>query len=171
RSQAQAETADNLGAIMRIRILTWRLVCMAMLITGSTLTASAAGVQPGPLVDVNWLAQHLQAEQLVILDVRNETKDGPTFAAGHIPGAVHASYAHGGWRIERDGIVGQLPPVADLEIRIGQLGISNADTVIIVAAGAGPKDFASAARIYWTFKVLGHDNVAILNGGYRGWAS
>src|SRR5690625_2084785 len=102
---------------MRVRTKIWQLACMAMLFIGGTLAAGAAVLKPEPLVDVALLGQHLGAEHLVVLDGRNEASDGTTFAAGHIPGSVHSSYAHGGWRIERDGIVGQLPPVADLEIR------------------------------------------------------
>src|SRR5699024_7582644 len=50
-------------------------------------------------------------------------------------------------------------------------GIGNRDTVVIVPAGTGSTDFGSAARVYWTFKVLGHDHVTILNGGYTAWAA
>ena len=32
-------------------------------------------------------------------------------------------------------------------------------------------DFGSAARVYWTFKTIGHENVSILNGGFKGWAN
>ena len=47
--------------------------------------------------------------------------------------------------------------------------MSNDDAVVIVPAGVGSTDFGSAARVYWTFKLLGHDAVGILNGGLRGW--
>lgn len=41
--------------------------------------------------------------------------------------------------------------------------------MVIVPAGTGATDFGSAARVYWTFRVLGHDQVTILNGGFAGW--
>lgn len=59
--------------------------------------------------------------------------------------------------------------MASLERLIGGLGIGNDNPVVIVPAGTGPTDFGSAARVYWTFRVLGHDDVSILNGGFAGW--
>ncbi|RYG68769.1 sulfurtransferase [archaeon] len=44
-------------------------------------------------------------------------------------------------------------------------GISNTDHVLIY----GRKDTISAARVWWTFKVFGHDQVSILNGGFESW--
>ncbi len=74
-----------------------------------------------------------------------------------------------GWRESRDGVAGLMPEVSALETLIGELGIDNDDTVVVAAAGTGPTDFGSAARVYWTFRALGHDEVAILNGGVAGW--
>ena len=39
----------------------------------------------------------------------------------------------------------------------------------MVPGGINSSDFGSAARIYWTFKVLGHEEVSILDGGYTAW--
>ncbi|MCK7545218.1 sulfurtransferase [Marinobacter bryozoorum] len=124
------------------------------------------------LVDADWLAANLEREDLVVLDVRSGIDNGgdrSTFEQGHIPGAVYSSYTGDGWRENRDGVTGVLPPVRSLERLISSLGIGNDDTVVVAPAGTGPTDFGSAARVYWTFKVLGHDDVAILNGGFAGW--
>ena len=48
---------------------------------------------------------------------------------------------------------------------VGKLGIGNADTVVIYD-GAG---VFSAPRVWWTFRVFGHDNVAVLDGGLPKW--
>jgi len=124
-----------------------------------------------PLVSVEWLTEHLGVGGLVVLDIRSaaDGSDPDTFVAGHIPGAIHSSYTEAGWRRNQDGVAGMLPPVEDLERMIGSLGIDNDTDVVVVPAGVGSTDFASAARVYWTFRVLGHDRVAILNGGYRAW--
>lgn len=150
----------------------WPMLVVAVLLLGGASTATASP-PPGPLVEVAWLEQHLHDEGLAILDIRSEVDDGNEvpFTDGHIPGSVHSSYTRGGWRVDRAGISKMLPPVEDLEQRIGGLGIGNDTTVIIVPAGTGQSDFGSAARVYWTFKVLGHDRVAILNGGYRAWVA
>ncbi len=125
-----------------------------------------------PLVDGDWLEAHLDDDNLVILDVRSTIDDGgdrESFEAAHIPGSVYSSYTEDGWRESRNDVAGLMPAVADLENVISDLGIGNDDTVVIVPAGTGATDFGSAARVYWTFKVLGHDDVAILNGGFAGW--
>lgn len=62
-----------------------------------------------------------------------------------------------------------MPRVRDLELLIGALGISNDDYVVIVSQGQSPIEFGAATRIYWQFKVLGHEKVAVLDGGYNAW--
>jgi len=49
------------------------------------------------------------------------------------------------------------------------LGVSDNTHVVVVPAGVSSTDFGSAARAYWTFKVFGHDNVSILDGGFAAW--
>lgn len=134
--------------------------------------AIAANDKAPPLVDGNWLAANLNQDNLVVLDVRSSIDNGGDFSSfqkGHIPGSVYSSYTADSWRESRNGVAGLLPPTPNLEHLISGLGISNNDTVVVVPAGTGPTDFGSAARIYWTFRVLGHDNITILNGGFTGW--
>ncbi len=135
-------------------------------------TAVTAADRPGPLVNVDWLAQNKDAEDLVVLDIRSaiDGSDRGDYEAGHIPGALYSSYSEAGWRVEdADGVPGTLPPTEDLETLIGELGIDNDTHVVVAPAGVGSTDFGSAARIYWTFRVLGHDAVSILNGGHEAW--
>ncbi len=126
-----------------------------------------------PLVDVDWVRANGDRPEVVILDVRNKIDGGSrkVFEAGHIPGAVYSDYLKDGWRAKVDGVPGQLPPVDKLESLIGGLGIGNDSHVVVVAAGASALDMGSATRIYWTFKVLGHDEVSVLNGGYKAWVA
>lgn len=135
-------------------------------------TSQAIAADVAPLVEADWLAERLGDEDLVVLDVRSgidEGGDRDSFEAAHIPGSVYSSYTEAGWRVTRNEVSGLLPSVSSLESLIGGLGIDNDDTVVIVPAGTGATDFGSAARVYWTFKVLGHDEVAILDGGFAGW--
>ena len=64
-----------------------------------------------------------------------------------------------------------LPSVTELERLIGGLGIDASTRVVIAPLGEHAKSMASAARLYWTFKALGHDRVSILNSGTRGYAA
>jgi len=145
------------------------IAAASLLAAGS---AQAAGLTDRPLVDVAWLEEHLNAEGLVILDIR-DTPEGAAdlYAAGHVPGAVAAPYATYGWRAEVDGTPGMLPSVETLEQKIGALGIDEDTHVVIVPAGENATDFGSATRVYWTFKVLGHDEVSILEGGHKAWTA
>lgn len=139
-----------------------------------TLLGSAPALAGTPsLVGPDWLSDRVTDSDIAVLDVRSAIDNGDrvAFADGHIPGSVDAGYTNHPWRATQDDIVGKLPPVDELESLIGSLGVENGDTVVIVPAGTGPTDFGSAARIYWTFKTLGHDDVTILNGGYQGWVA
>ena len=124
--------------------------------------ASAAPAQDAaPLVSPAWLAAHAQDAHLVILDIR----PAAAYAAGHVPGAVGADYEHSGWRVRLpDGAGGALPPIPAISRVIADHGIGNADRTVIVST-----DFAAAARIFWTFEVLGDHRVSILDGGWQGW--
>lgn len=137
----------------------------------SAHTAAPATHAARPLVDTRWLKAHLGQPGLVVLDVRQPAPRGPAdvFGAGHVPGAVHTDFAD--WRVTIDGMPNMLPPVGALERLIGSLGIGNGDHVVIVACGQSAADLANATRVYWTFKVLGHDRVSVLDGGWAAWAA
>jgi thiosulfate/3-mercaptopyruvate sulfurtransferase len=138
------------------------------------LAAVAAPVQAAePLVDAAWVDAHKADPNVVVLDIRNKIDGGSAdaYREGHIPGAVYSNYLDDGWRVAHEGVPGYLPPVAELEKLIGGLGIGNDSHVVIVAGGVSSTDMGSATRIYWTFKVLGHDEVSILNGGQRAYAA
>ena len=53
----------------------------------------------------------------------------------------------------------------------GRLGIKPHDEVVIVPAGTAATDFAAAARVYWTLKLVGHGQQAILDGGFKAWTA
>ncbi len=139
---------------------------VAMLLAVIATTALAAE----PLVDAGWVKANLGRPGIVFLDV---TSNPAAYAKGHIPGAVYTHYKKDKWRVDgkRNGrkVAGVLPDVAYLEKLIGGLGIGNADHVVIIANGFSAGEMATATRLYWTFKVLGHDKVSILNGGMRAW--
>jgi len=124
-----------------------------------------------PLVSPAWLSENLDDAKLVIIDLRNKIDEGSyeTFLEGHIPGAIHSDYLKDGWRVGRDGVVGLLPEDEQFQSLARRLGVSDNTHVVVVPAGVSSTDFGSAARAYWTFKVFGHDNVSILDGGFAAW--
>ncbi len=141
-----------------------------LLFLGLLLTAAALAQAAQPLVDVDWVKANIGKPGVVFLDVRGRLagKSKSDYLRGHIPGAVYTNYLKDGWRVkDANGTIGMLPPVAKLEKLIGGLGIGNDDHVVIVPQGGRALDMGTATRIYWTFKVLGHDRVSILDGGMQ----
>jgi len=146
---------------------------MAILTTLSLAVSpppNGAALSP-PLVEPDWLEQRLGRADLVVLDIRNPYGNAGrrTSEEGHIPGAVYSNYITDAWHDSRTEVSTTLPPVAQLEALLGRLGISNGSRVVIVHSGTGSSDFSAAARVYWIFRMLGHERVSILNGGYRAW--
>lgn len=87
----------------------------------------------------------------------------------HIPGAV---YAH----LDRDlsgdivpGVTGRhpLPTTESLIATIQQFGISNQQAVVAYDGGNG----AFASRLWWLLRSLGHEQVWVLDGGYKAWCT
>jgi len=148
-----------------------RVVGAAVLALSFVASAQAGRLSDQPLVDTGWLSKTLGNESLVVVDIRAPSKKIDFYAKNHIPGAVNAPYGKFGWRSKENGIVGQLPKVETITARIASLGIENDDHVVIVPFGKNSSDFGSATRVYWTFKVLGHDNVSILDGGMEAWVA
>ena len=136
---------------------------------GSALAATSAP----PLVDVDWVKANSCKPGVVVLDIRNQL-DGHTrtdYLRGHIPCAVYSDYLKDGWRSKVNNVIGQLSPVPKLEKLIGDLGISNKTHVVIYSAGKDALDMGSDTRVFWTFNVLGHDDVSILNGGFAAYTA
>ncbi len=125
------------------------------------LAFAAPADAAAPLVTPAWLAGHLRDPGVVVLDIR-ATAD---HRAAHVPGAVAADFTAAGWRAPGpNGAAAALPPPERIGATIAALGVADADQAIIVS-----DDFAAAARVYWTFKVLGHAEVSILDGGWPAW--
>ncbi|HEU5218775.1 MAG TPA: rhodanese-like domain-containing protein [Gemmatimonadales bacterium] len=126
---------------------------------------------PTPLVSTDWLARHLGEPLLAVVDASwylqamNRSARGE-YQAGHIPGAVF-------WDIdELSDRASPLPhmvsPPEDLARGIGALGLGNDDR-IVVYDGSGTN--LSAARVWWTLRLAGHEAVAVLDGGLKRWTA
>jgi len=143
------------------------------ILSGIALLMSMNANAATPLVDVDWIKANSCNDNVRVLDIRNPLDGGSRtdYLKGHIPCAVHTDYLKGGWRGLVDNVVGQLPPTDKIAKLIGDLGIDNKTHVIVYHAGKNALDMGSATRVYWTFKVLGHNEVSILNGGYLAYAA
>jgi len=128
-----------------------------------------------PLVDVEWLKGKIESGEtssnILLIDIRNSIGGGSyeTYLEGHIPTSIHSDYGKDGWRVNVDNTVGLVPTEEQFQVLARSLGVNSDTHVVIVPAGVSSSDFGSAARSYWTFKVFGHDNVSVLNGGLNAW--
>jgi thiosulfate/3-mercaptopyruvate sulfurtransferase len=122
----------------------------------------------GPLVSTEFLAGALGRPGLVMLDATyylpNEGKDARAlFNAAHIPGA--AFFDVDAVADQKSGLPHMLPNPEEFAGAVGGLGIGNESNVIVY----DQRGIFSAARVWWMFRVFGHDNVAVLDGGLPKW--
>jgi len=85
------------------------------------------------------------------------------FAQAHIPGAVFFDIDAIADR--RTSLPHMLPSAAEFARSVGKLGIGGTDRVIVYDS----RGVVSAARVWWTFRVFGHDRVVVLDGGFPRW--
>ncbi|SDG35930.1 sulfurtransferase [Pelagibacterium luteolum] len=144
-----------------------RLALTAFAVAATLSAPALAQSEATPLVDAQWLLENAGAENVVVLDIRDEIEGTDLGELPYIANSVVAPYASAGWRTEVQGVPGQIPPVEQVAELIGSLGIDNDDHVVIVPWGTDSSEIGGATRVYWTFKYLGHDEVSILDGGWR----
>lgn len=121
-----------------------------------------------PFVSTDWLAAHLDAPDLVLIDAAWYMPGDPRDAAAeyaqrHIPGAE---------RFDIDEVADHstdlphmLPEPADFAVHVRRMGVEPTLRVVIYD---GPGLF-SAPRVWWMFRAMGHENVAVLEGGLTKW--
>jgi len=135
----------------------WLLAAIIFSLAGSAFAAE-------PLVDVAWVKANIGKPGVTFVDLQ-PTSD---YLRGHIPGAVNTDYYKSGWLQERADKVPEMFPIDTpdkVAEAIGKLGIANDTHVVVVTTGVASRNMAHGTRIYWTFKMLGHDNVSLLDGG------
>jgi thiosulfate/3-mercaptopyruvate sulfurtransferase len=115
-------------------------------------------VQPEVLVTTEWLKQNLKTPNVRIVEVDVDPK---LYAAGHIPGAVGFD-----WTTQlQDQVSRDIISKANFEKLLSEAGLKNSDTVIIY----GDASNWFAAYGFWLFKIYGHKDVRLLNGGRAKW--
>ncbi len=122
---------------------------------------------PYPLVSTDWLADALNAPNVKVVDASWRMPGIPPARLDHekrrIPGAVFFDIDE--IADHSTSLPHMLPPVETFADAVGSLGIGASDR-IIVYDDAG---LFSAARVWWTFRTLGHERVSVLDGGLPKW--
>lgn len=163
-----------------------KLALAVLIIISLLISCSAQAFQiPGPLVEPDWLEQHL--DQVAILDVREDIESFTRKAVlvrkrftgdlkiripgAHIPGAVLVDFLNIRTSREIDDrrVRRMIPEKAEFEQLMQSWGINKDDTIVIVSLGMSNSDMTMATRLYWQIKYFGHDNLTILNGGMAQW--
>jgi len=123
---------------------------------------------PDPLVSTDWLAAHVGEPDLKVVDATfylpHLKRDARAeFEQAHLPGAVF-------FDIETisdhsNPLPHMLPASKAFADAVGALGIGTGDRVVAY----GGRGLIASARVWWTFRVFGHDRVAVLDGGSAKW--
>ena len=126
------------------------------------------------IVSVEWLREHAGDPCLVLLDARFSLDDEEwgqrAYLEGHIPGAVYADTAtHLAGEII-PGVTGRRP-FPDAEVFAAQLGLWGIDESTQVVTYDADGGRMSAARVWLMLKWMGHDRVAVLDGGWQAWVA
>ena len=125
---------------------------------------------PKTLVSTEWLATHIKDPDLRILDgswyLPAQNRDAKAeYDAGHIPGArffdIDEIADH------RSDLPHMAPPVEKFMSHMRAMGVGDGHQIVIYD-GAG---LMSAARVWWLFRLMGQENIAVLDGGLPKWQS
>jgi len=110
------------------------------------------------LVDADWVEAHRDDPGVVLVEVDEDTS---AYDKGHIRGAVKLD-----WKQDlQDPVRRDFVDRAGFEALLSERGISNDDTVILY----GGNNNWFAAYAYWYFRLYGHQNVRLLDGGRKKW--
>ena len=116
------------------------------------------------LVNAKWLSEHLQDDNLVIIDCQWDTN---AYLKAHIPGALMRP-GHPYVKSEQDGVPSKyLPTAKEFLAMMEGLGIGN-DTQVVCY---DEWDNHFATRLWWVMTYYGHSSVRLLDGGWQAWVS
>lgn len=127
-------------------------------------TSSYAGAEPSPqrpIVDVDWLAAHLGAAGLVVLDASIPPNDP---GGQRIPGARRFDL-EGRLSAPDAPLPHTTPSAEDFQREVRRLGVRDDGAVVVYDI----HDLYSAARAWWMFRAMGYDQVWLLDGGLAAW--
>jgi thiosulfate/3-mercaptopyruvate sulfurtransferase len=121
--------------------------------------SSSSYAQPDVLVDTQWVAENLHKSDQIRLIESNE--DVLLYSTGHIPNAVHIDWvADLNDSIRRDYLNEE-----QFAALMSRHGIANDTTVVFY----GDKNNWWATYAFWVFKLFGHNDCRIMNGGRQKW--
>ncbi len=130
-----------------------------------------SGLPRTTIVSTSDLAAHLADPNWAVIDCRfdlgNPARGRQEYLTAHIPGAVYADLDADLSSPVQPGVTGRhpLPDLDKLALRLGTLGIGEGVQVVVYDDAGG----LYAGRLWWLLRLLGHANVALLDGDWRAW--
>ncbi|MBZ8179482.1 sulfurtransferase [Oscillatoria salina] len=123
------------------------------------------------VVSVEWLWENLENPQVAIADCRfrlnNPSWGFQQYSSSHIPGAYYLNLDRDlSAPVAKHGGRHPLPNPKILAQKLAAMGIDLGETFVVAYDDF---NFAFAARLWWLLRYLGHERVAILNGGWSAW--
>jgi thiosulfate/3-mercaptopyruvate sulfurtransferase len=120
------------------------------------------------IVETNWLAEHLEAPDLIVFDgswhlPTSDRNASHEYENAHIPGAVFFDIDD--LVDETSSLPHMLPSTVKFASRMKKMGVGDGMRIVIYDT----LGLFSAARVWWTFRAMGHEHVAVLNGGLKKW--
>jgi len=120
------------------------------------------------LTEIDWLASELDAPDTVIIDgswhMPGEGRDARAeYLEEHIPGAIFFDIDE--IADTKSPLPHMLPPPEKFSSRMRSMGIGDGSRIVVYDSSG----MFSAARVWWTFRVMGFDDVTVLNGGLPKW--
>src|SRR2546428_3899599 len=120
------------------------------------------------VVTTEWLAAHLGEPDLRVIDATwylpvLKRDAGAEYLTAHVPGAVY--FDIDAVKDTSNPLPHMLPEASGFAAAVGALEIGDGDRVVVY----GQKYLIASARVWWSFRVFGHDRVAVLDGGLPKW--
>jgi thiosulfate/3-mercaptopyruvate sulfurtransferase len=120
------------------------------------------------IVETDWLASHLKSPDLIVLDgswhlPSAERDPKAEYRAEHIPGALFFDIDD--LSDDKTDLPHMLPSTVKFASRMKKMGIGDGARIVVYDTTG----IFSAARVWWTFRAMGHQDVAVLNGGLKKW--
>jgi thiosulfate/3-mercaptopyruvate sulfurtransferase len=125
---------------------------------------------PQLLVSTEWLAEHLNAPDVKVLDgswhMPDTGRDAKAeYMAGHIPGALFFDIDE--ISDTQSALPHMAPPAEKFISRVRAMGVGDGHRVVVYDQNG----IFSAARVWWLFRLFGHPDVAVLDGGLPKWTA
>ncbi len=121
-----------------------------------------------PMVSTEWLAARLATPDIAIIDATwlltpGERVPATEFLQRHIPGAFFFDIDE--ISDTSSSLPHMLPPPEKFASRMREAGVMDGQRVVVYANAA----LMAAARVWWTFRAMGHEDVVVLDGGFEKW--